>query len=184
MIVGPTGAGKSVLLSLLTLQFRRYEDAQVFLFDKGRSAKVATLGMKGEHYELGGEAGLCFQPLRHIDKPSELNWAGDWVLDLLRHEAVEITPEVKETVWSALTSLASAPTIERTLTGLSALLQSARIRQAIQPYTLEGPHGSVLDADTDSLSEADWQCFEMEELMHSKALALPVLTYLLSLIHI
>ena len=47
LIVGPTGAGKSVLLSLLALQFRRYEDAQVFLFDKGRSAKVATLGMKG-----------------------------------------------------------------------------------------------------------------------------------------
>ena len=178
LIVGPTGAGKSVLLSLLALQFRRYEDAQVFLFDKGRSAKVATLGMKGEHYELGGEDGLCFQPLRHIDKPFELNWAGGWVLDLLRHEAVEISPEVKETVWSALNSLATAPAIERTLTGLSALLQSSELRQAIQPFTLEGPHGSVLDADADSLSDADWQCFEMEELMHSKALALPVLTYL------
>ena len=178
LIVGPTGAGKSVLLSLLAVQFRRYAEAQVFLFDKGRSAKVATLGMKGEHYELGGEAGLCFQPLRHIDNAFELNWAGDWVLDLFRHEAVEITPEVKETVWSALSSLATAPAEERTLTGLSALLQLGDLRQAIQPYTLEGPHGSVLDADTDSLSNADWQCFEMEELMHSKALALPVLTYL------
>jgi type IV secretion system protein VirB4 len=178
LIVGPTGAGKSVLLSLLALQFRRYENAQVFLFDKGRSAKVATLGMKGEHYELGGDAGLCFQPLRHIDQPSELVWAEEWILDLLRHEAVEITPDVKEFVWSALSSLASAPAEERTLTGLSALLQSADLRQAISPYTLEGPHGSVLDADTDSLSNADWQCFEMEELMHSKALALPVLTYL------
>ena len=178
LIVGPTGAGKSVLLSLLALQFRRYEGAQVFLFDKGRSAKVATLGMKGVHYELGGEAGLCFQPLRHIDKPTELTWAEEWVMDLFRHEAVEITPEVKETVWSALSSLATAPAEERTLTGLSALLQLASLRQAIQPYTLEGLHGSVLDADTDSLSDADWQCFEMEELMHSKALALPVLTYL------
>ncbi len=34
MVVGPTGAGKSVLLSLLALQFRRYEAAQVFIFDK------------------------------------------------------------------------------------------------------------------------------------------------------
>ena len=178
LIVGPTGAGKSVLLALLALQFRRYPDAQVFLFDKGRSAKIATLGMKGEHFELGGDAGLCFQPLRGIDQPLELVWSEQWVLDLFRHESVEITPGVKETVWSALTSLASAPSEERTLTGLSALLQSASLRQALQPYTLEGPHGSVLDADTDSLSDADWQCFEMEELMHSKALALPVLTYL------
>lgn len=182
LIVGPTGAGKSVLLSLLALQFRRYGDAQVFLFDKGRSAKVATLGMGGEHYELGGDTedlnGLCFQPLRDIDNPVELAWSEGWVLDLLRHEGIDVTPEIKQTVWTALTSLATAPVQERTLTGLKALLQSAPLRQAIQPFTLDGPHGSVLDADTDSLSEADWQCFEMDALMHSKALALPVLTYL------
>lgn len=178
LIIGPTGAGKSVLLCLLALQFRRYDGAQVFLFDKGRSAKVATLGMDGDHYELGGEGGLCFQPLRHIDSARDLAWAEGWVLDLLRHEGVEITPEVKDIVWTALTSLASAPTEERTLTGLKALLQSATLRQAIQPYTLDGPHAGVLDADTDSLETGDWQCFEMEELMHSQALVLPVLTYL------
>jgi type IV secretion system protein VirB4 len=182
LIVGPTGAGKSVLLSLLALQFRRYGAAQVFLFDKGRSAKVATLGMNGEHYELGGDTedlnGLCFQPLRDIDNPVELAWSEGWVLDLLRHEGIEVTPDVKQTVWTALTSLATAPVEERTLTGLKALLQSAPLRQAIQPFTLDGPHGSVLDADMDSLSNADWQCFEMDALMHSKALALPVLTYL------
>ncbi|MGB6230512.1 MAG: conjugal transfer protein TrbE, partial [Litorimonas sp.] len=178
LIVGPTGAGKSVLLTLLALQFRRYAAAQVFLFDKGRSAKVATLGIGGRHYELGGEGGLCFQPLRDINTQRTLAWAEGWVLDLLRHEQVEITPEVKDAVWSALSSLATAPASERTLTGLRALLQSANLRQAIHPYPLEGPHGAVLDAETDSLSDADWQCFEMEELMHSKALALPVLTYL------
>ena len=35
LIVGPTGSGKSVLLALLALQFRRYRDSQVFFFDKG-----------------------------------------------------------------------------------------------------------------------------------------------------
>ena len=178
LIIGPTGAGKSVLLCLLALQFRRYADAQVFLFDKGRSAKVATLGMQGEHYELGGTSGLCFQPLRNISDPAELSWAEGWVLDLLHHEGLEITPDLKEIVWTALSSLASAPVEERTLTGLTALLQSSKLRQALQPFTLEGVHGSVLDADTDSLSGSDWQCFEMEELMHTKALVLPVLTYL------
>ena len=33
LVVGPTGAGKSVLLALMALQFRRYESAQVFAFD-------------------------------------------------------------------------------------------------------------------------------------------------------
>ncbi|MGB6229470.1 MAG: conjugal transfer protein TrbE [Litorimonas sp.] len=178
MVVGPTGAGKSVLLCLLALQFRRYADAQVFLFDKGRSAKIATLGMDGAHYELGGEGGLSFQPLRDIDQPSTQAWARDWLLDMLRHEGVEVTPDVKEAVWSALSSLASAPAEERTLTGFTTLLQSAELRQAFTPYTLDGAHGAVLDGDSQNDLSTDWQCFEMEELMHTRALALPVLTYL------
>ena len=35
MIVGPTGAGKSVLLAMLALQFRRYEQSQVFHLRQG-----------------------------------------------------------------------------------------------------------------------------------------------------
>src|SRR3546814_4001659 len=45
LIVGPTGAGKSVLLALLALQFRRYNGAQVYVFDKGFSARAAVLAM-------------------------------------------------------------------------------------------------------------------------------------------
>src|SRR3546814_958930 len=50
LIVGPTGAGKSVLLALLALQFRRYNGAQVYVFDKGFSARAAVLAMGGAHH--------------------------------------------------------------------------------------------------------------------------------------
>src|SRR3546814_14111794 len=43
IIVGPTGAGKSVLLALLALQFRRYPHAQVYIFDKGLDRKSTRL---------------------------------------------------------------------------------------------------------------------------------------------
>ena len=43
LIVGPTGAGKSVLLSLITLQFRRYPGAQITIFDKGGSSRTHTM---------------------------------------------------------------------------------------------------------------------------------------------
>jgi hypothetical protein len=35
LVVGPTGAGKSVLLNILALQWRRYPGARVVIFDKG-----------------------------------------------------------------------------------------------------------------------------------------------------
>ena len=37
LIFGPTGAGKSTLLALIAAQFRRYKDARITAFDKGRS---------------------------------------------------------------------------------------------------------------------------------------------------
>jgi type IV secretion system protein TrbE len=178
LIVGPTGAGKSVLTSLLLLQFRRYPGARLFVFDKGRSARATVLGLGGEHYDLSADATLAFQPLARIDEDAERTWAADWVASLLHHEGVELTPEVKESLWSALLSLASAPVPERTLTGLSVLLQSNRLRQALLPYTLAGPHGRLLDAEVDRLSNADIQCFETEQLLHSRSAGLPVLTYL------
>jgi type IV secretion/conjugal transfer VirB4 family ATPase len=178
IVVGPTGAGKSVLLALFALQFRRYAGSQIVFFDKGRSARTATLGLGGTWYELGVAGGLAFQPLRRMDDDAARMWAVDWLIGLLAHERVTVTPEIKETIWSALKSLASAPVSERTMTGLVALLARDALRQALEPYTLEGPYGRFLDADEDRLSSADVITFEMEELMALPSLVAPVLTYL------
>jgi type IV secretion system protein VirB4 len=178
LVVGPTGAGKSVLLALMAMQFRRYPGGQVYIFDKGLSARAAVLAMGGDHYALGLDGTLAFQPLAQIDEPAVRSWAAEWVAGLLTHEKVVVTPEIKETVWSALTSLASAPPEERTITGLSVLLQSNALKSALAPYTLEGPFGRLLDAAEDRLALRDVQCFEMEELMHEQGAVLPVLTYL------
>ncbi|WP_375429599.1 conjugal transfer protein TrbE, partial [uncultured Sphingomonas sp.] len=126
LVVGPTGAGKSVLLALIALQFRRYADAQVYIFDKGLSARAAVLAMGGAHHALGlgADAGdtIAFQPLRDIDVPATRAWALEWIVALLAYERVVVTPDGKEMVWSALGSLSTAPEDERTLTGLSLLL--------------------------------------------------------------
>jgi type IV secretion system protein TrbE len=178
MIVGPTGAGKSVLLAMLALQFRRYEHSQVFIFDKGRSARAAALMMGGVALDLSIGSGLAFQPLSDIDNAATRAFARDWVLALIAHEGIATDPLIKDQVWTALNSLASAPKVERTLTGLSLLLQSNQLRQALLPYTLEGPWGSLLDGKDDRLSFADVMHFELEGLMETKGLVLPVLTYL------
>jgi type IV secretion system protein VirB4 len=177
-IVGPTGAGKSVLVALLALQFRRYAGSQVFIFDKGRSARAAILAMGGLSFDLGLSGDLAFQPLAGIDNHAARAFALDWLLTLVSNEGTAVTPEIKEALWAALTSLASAPITERTLTGLSLLLQSNALRQALQSYTLEGPYGQLLDAAEDRLTLSDVMHFEMEELMQAKGLVLPVLSYL------
>ncbi len=183
LIVGPTGAGKSVLLSLLAMQFRRYPDAQIFIFDKGWSARGAVLAMGGAHHELGARSeseplSLAFQPLRRIDEAAERSWASEWLVQLLHQENEPVTPEIKDAIWSALLSLSSAPIDERSLTGLTLLLQSNRLKAAFQPYTLEGPFGVLLDAAEDGLELHNVHCFETETLMGRPGAVAPVLNYL------
>ena len=183
LVVGPTGAGKSVLLALIALQFRRYPESQVFAFDFGGSIRAAALAMGGDWHDLGGALSddaiepVALQPLAAISDPAEQMWAAEWVAAILAREGVTVTPEAKEHLWSALTSLVSAPTAERTLTGLSVLLQSGALKRALQPYCVGGPWGRLLDAEAERLGEADIQAFETEGLIGSGA-APAVLAYL------
>ncbi len=174
----PDRHGQVGLVAMMAMQFRRYRGSRVFVFDVGRSMRAATLGLGGEHYDLSADGEIAFQPLARIDREGYRTWAAEWIEGRLLHEGVTVGPDEKAAIWSALGSLAGAPVEQRTLTGLSVLLQSNVMRQALAPYVLGGAHGKLLDADHDRLGSADVQCFEMEELMHSKAAVLAVLNYL------
>src|SRR5215470_8850182 len=183
LVVGPTGAGKSVLLALLALQFRRYPGARIFAFDFGGSIRAAALAMGGDWHDLGGALSddamepVALQPLTAIDDAGERAWAAQWVAAILAREGVTVTPEAKEHLWSALGWLASAPLAERTLTGLSVLLQSSALKQALQPYCVGGPWGRLLDAEAEHLGDTSVQAFETEGLIGTSA-APAVLAYL------
>ena len=182
LVVGPTGAGKSVLLAAMAMQFRRYPGAQIFAFDFGGSIRAAALAMGGDWQDLGGalhdgEGGVALQPLARIDAASERSWAAEWLAALLAGEGAEIDPAAKEHLWSALASLATAPESERTLTGLAVLLQSQALKQAIAPYCIDGSWGRLLDADEERLGAGLVQVFETEGLVGA-ASAGPVLSYL------
>ncbi len=184
LVVGPTGAGKSVLLALMALQFRRYEDSQIFAFDYGGSIRAAALAMGGDWQDLGGalhDAGsagsVALQPLARIDEAAERAWAAEWLAALLAGEGVDVDPAAKEHLWSALTSLATAPVRERTLTGLAVLLQSQELKLALSPYLVGGPWGRLLDAEAEHLGDARVQALETEGLVGASSAA-SVLAYL------
>lgn len=178
LIVGPTGAGKSVLLALIALQWTRYPGAQVFVFDKGRSARAAMLSMGGAFLALGAEGRPALQPLRDIDTAAGAAFASEWLAGICAGEGTPLDPALKAALWDALQSLAAAPAEERTLTGLCLLLQSPQVRAALRPFTLEGPYGHLLDGDTEAMEFSGLACFEMEALLQTPAAAAPVLTHL------
>ena len=104
LVAGPTGMGKSVLLAILAMQFRRYFGSRIFAFDMGRSMRATILGLGGEHYDLGADGGIAFQPLARIAHEGYRTWAAEWVEGRLLH-GVTVGPDEKAAIWSGCEAL-------------------------------------------------------------------------------
>lgn len=184
LIVGPTGAGKSVLLNVIEASFRKYSDARIFIFDKGCSSYVLTQGVGGRFFDIGNEenGALSFMPLAHIEDERERQWALEWILDFVRFQNLEITPDRKQAVWDALESVAEAFIGKdihlRRMTNLMNAVQDDQIKKALAPLCSGGPYGRIFDSDTDSLQLGSWQTFEMEKLMSTPQIVGTALMYI------
>jgi type IV secretion/conjugal transfer VirB4 family ATPase len=177
---GPTGAGKSTLLGFVAGQFRRYENARVTVFDKGRSTYVLTAGVDGQHYDLGADTsaiGLC--PLAFLDTDADVAWAGEWLAVIYELQTGQApAPQQREEIHRALQLMQQQP-LGRTLTDFRTTVQDQAVRAALSPYTITGPLGRLLDSETDALADGRFTVFEIEEIMGMGPKNLiPVLLYL------
>ncbi|MEI4482705.1 MULTISPECIES: conjugal transfer protein TrbE [unclassified Phyllobacterium] len=182
LVFGPTGSGKSTLLALIASQFRRYKDAQLFAFDKGRSMLPLTLAVGGDHYEIGAEpqaarSELAFCPLSELSTDTDRAWASEWIEMLVTLQDVPITPDYRNAISRQIQLMAQSR--GRSLSDFVSGVQMREIKDALHHYTVDGPMGQLLDAEADGLSLGAFQCFEVEELMNmGERNLVPVLTYL------
>ncbi|WP_320200751.1 conjugal transfer protein TrbE (plasmid) [Agrobacterium sp. rho-13.3] len=186
LIFGPTGSGKSTLLALIAAQFRRYADAQVFAFDKGGSMLPLTLGLDGDHYQIGGDIGPstigeikapAFCPLAELSTDGDRAWSSEWIEMLVALQGVTITPDYRNAISRQLSLMAESR--GRSLSDFVSGVQMREIKDALHHYTVDGPMGQLLDAEQDGLALGAFQCFEIEELMNmGERNLVPVLTYL------
>ncbi|WP_425627598.1 conjugal transfer protein TrbE [Agrobacterium tumefaciens] len=184
LIFGPTGSGKSTLLSLIAAQFRRYSGAQIFAFDKGGSMLPLTLGIDGDHYQIGGDAteggdgkALSFCPLADLTTDGDRAFAAEWIEMLVALQGVTITPDYRNAISRQVGLMAESR--GRSLSDFVSGVQMREIKDALHHYTVDGPMGQLLDAEEDGLALGSFQCFEIEELMNmGERNLVPVLTYL------
>lgn len=184
LLLGPTGSGKSTALSSLILGFSKYPNAQVFIFDKRRSAKITTLCSQGTHLELSAaraaEVGIGFAPLARIHEPAEYAFALDWLEQLVSLEGYVVDAPVRGVLRTALDALCVMPEGMRTLSQFRLVLQHRELRDLFVPYLSGGQFGALWDRAQESLDLSDMVCFEMDDLIeHAPARQVSlVLTYL------
>ncbi len=178
LILGPTGSGKSTKLAFIMAQFLRYPNATVFGFDKDYSAYALTKAIGGDHYDIGGDgAVIAFAPLKDLKTDRDLAWASQWIEMLVELQDVKLTPQHRKEIHRSLLLLKGSQ--HQTLTDYHATVQSPEIKDAIEPYTTEGPFGQMFDAESDSLKAGNFQIFEVGHLMGlGERAVLPALDYL------
>lgn len=185
MILEPTGGGKSTKLMLDILQWLKYDQAQVFVFDKGRSARACTLAAQGTFLELSVDAPqVAFQPLARIDEPHEFDFVLIWLEEVATLEGMHVAQDERKALRLALETLKSAPKHLRTMTQLMLTLQHRGLRTTFEPYG-DGPEGrgtyaGLWDGDEETFGLTRFTTFEMETLMNSNPrLVAMTLRYLL-----
>ncbi|MEO9738494.1 MULTISPECIES: conjugal transfer protein TrbE [Alphaproteobacteria] len=177
LMLGPTGSGKSTLLALIVAQFFRYLDAQVFVFDKGRSMYPLTLAVGADHYDIGKSDTLAFAPLSSLEDDTDKAFASEWLETLIELQGVKVLPEHRNAITTQIELMSKSQ--RRSLTDFVSGVQNRDIKDALQYYTVDGPMGALLDAEEDGLALSRFQTFEIDELMNmGDRNLIPVLLYL------
>ncbi len=179
VILGPTGAGKSTFLGFLIAQFLRYENAEIFVFDKDFSHKALTHALSGQHYDIGNATELSFCPLVDLSTPSLCVMASQFIEDLIVLQGVTPSPDIRAAILTAIQHLAEDErSLSRNLTVFQSVVQHEEVRKALQYYTLKGQI-SLLDATEDSLQTSHLQTFEMNWVLSQRPeIYVPVLRYI------
>ena len=179
LVVGATGAGKSVLVGFLAMNFLRYATSRVHIIDLGHSHWVPALAAAGAHFDFGSETMAALQPLRHLDTDADRMWALSWL-----EVVYDLCKEVPDTAGRrqlsrALELMQSTPPDYRSLTALQLLLP-LQLQDALEPYTIKGPHGRLLDGDRALTHTARMQVYELGQVLKlGDAVVVPLIMSLL-----
>ncbi|MBU1665189.1 MAG: hypothetical protein KKG92_07305, partial [Gammaproteobacteria bacterium] len=165
LILGPTGAGKTVIVTFLMAMWRKYYPCRIVIFDKDFSCKVQTLLMGGRHVvpSSGASSGVKVNPLAWLADPSEWGWIAQWVEGLIASRGDYIvTAEDERLLHEQVEATASLPREDWRLLSLASGLPS-RLRQQLSPWIGDGPQAPFFDNVEDGLDLADLTCIEMGE---------------------
>lgn len=184
MIIGPTGGGKSTLLGLIVAQHRKYQNSHVYIFDKDNSNKVTTLSLGGDYYDVGKNNAIALAPLSHLDDPEEFDWTIDFLEGLITLQKVDLTPQRKGEIRSALDTLKGGSKDTWNLSGFIDMIQNRELRQALEVYSESEVMSSLLNAHEDNINLGSFMSFEMGWLLEqSSAYYLPVIDYLFRVLY-
>lgn len=173
---GPTGAGKSVMLNFLSMQFQKY-NPRTFIFDQGYSSYISCKASGGLHLNFRPESFLKINPFKEIGTQEGRFFAKTFLETLITAYGEVVTVEEGKYLQEAIELLSAQPKELHYLGGIYSILpQSLKLK--LYPW-VEGEYRIFFNNIEDELAEfPDYVVFEMKHLSSMKKIIAPLLMYL------
>mgnify|MGYP001347478083 CR=1 FL=1 len=183
-IFGPTGSGKSVLLSTLAISYLKYPNSRVIFFDKDYSCKKSTLACGGTFLDIGNDPNIKIQPLRNLETDKDFIFASEFIELLLQLQNVQIYPDDKKNIIETLNILKSVDKDLRTISAFVHYINNQKIKDSLLIYTKGNTYGNIIDNvenENNNFFYTNFMfiSFEMSYLMNlGKQILLPFILYI------
>ncbi len=182
MIIGPTGAGKTVFLGFLAAQAQKYSP-DMFMFDKDRGAEILIRAIGGTYTVLDPSSKMGFNPLKLEDNSENREFLLEWLSALCTESGrYQLTPEERERVVEAINGNYKLPFEKRVLRNIVPFLgldKPGSISSRVRIWHSGEARSGIFDNDEDVLSFTGKKVhgFEMAPILEVPDCLGPVLLY-------
>jgi len=168
LVVGPTGAGKSIFLATIALQFYRYPRAKIIFFDKDASSKNVCKNVGGKFFDIGSEnCEYLLNPFADVQNVSHQLWLSKYFGEFFKSKGMRVGPKEEAEIFSALESMGKAKVSidELSFERFQAEVQEEDARAILDFFTLGGEYSRFFAPVKDDIANVPWVTFELGALM-------------------
>ncbi|MDR2778274.1 MAG: VirB4 family type IV secretion/conjugal transfer ATPase [Rickettsiales bacterium] len=182
MIIGPTGAGKTVMMNFLCAQAQKF-NCRMFFFDKDRGAEIFIRSLGGKYSMLEASKYSGFNPLKLADTPENKAFLIEWLTVLLTVGGETVTSDDMARITEAINGNYKLPYEKRVLRNIAPFLGMGgpdSLAGRLEMWHSENSHSKLFDNDDDIIDffASFTFGFEMGEILKDKRSISPVLLYL------
>ena len=184
-VVGPTGTGKTVVLTFLLAQAQRHRPVS-FFFDRDRGAELFIRAIGGWYASLrpGEPSGL--NPLQLPDTPSNRTFLRDWLATLLRPpDGLTLSATDQAVIAEAVAANFEVEPDKRRLVHLQSLFRGHELdtegnslAARARPWFGDGERAWMFDNAKDNLALGRTQGFDLTFVLDDPIARVPLLLYL------
>lgn len=180
-IIGPTGAGKTVLMNFLCAQAQKYK-CRLFFFDKDRGAEIFIRALGGQ-YSIIDPSKVCgFNPLQLSDTGENRNFLVEWLKILVTTHEDNLSSDDIDVISRAVAGNYKLAKKDRKLSNIAPFFGiggPGTLAGRLMMWYGSGSHANIFDNDVDVIDfgKSSVFGFEMAELLKDKSALNPVLSY-------